>query len=84
MQKATGWELRTIVYSHLVISQCGVFRQPEWNAAFNKPRPVKKDCLIPVRIEECDPIQMGLLRSRVYIELVGVSEPKPPRTAGGS
>jgi len=50
------------------------FSAAEWNAAFQQDPTGEKRLLIPVRIEECDPIQMGLLRSRVYIDLVGVSE----------
>jgi hypothetical protein len=48
------------------------FTQPEWAAVFaNDPR-ASEQKLVPVRVDECEPT--GLLRTLVYIDLVGKEE----------
>lgn len=48
------------------------FTQPEWAAAFARDPQGKERILIPVQVKECNPV--GLLKSTIYIDLVGHSE----------
>ena len=47
------------------------FAQAEWGVAFSRDPKGEKGILVPVRVGECSP--EGLLRSRVYIDLVGLT-----------
>ena len=47
------------------------FAQAEWRVAFSRDPRGEKGMLVPVRVGECSP--EGLLRSRVYIDLVGLT-----------
>jgi hypothetical protein len=49
-----------------------VFTTPEWAAAFADDSQGLRRRLVPVRIEACEP--GGLLRTRVYIDVVGLDE----------
>jgi tetratricopeptide (TPR) repeat protein len=49
-----------------------VFAAAEWHAIFAKDPTGQQGLLVPVRIEACE--LPGLLRSRVYIDLVGLKE----------
>jgi hypothetical protein len=48
------------------------YTQPEWAAAFARDPRGGERKLIPVRVDKCKP--GGLLRTRVYVDLVGLSE----------
>lgn len=48
------------------------FTQPEWAAAFANDPMSQERKIIPIRVHECNPI--GLLRSIVYVNLVGLEE----------
>jgi tetratricopeptide (TPR) repeat protein len=50
-----------------------VFAAAEWHAIFAKDPSGQAGLLVPVRIEDCEP--PGLLRTRVYIDLVDTDEP---------
>ncbi|HZD69015.1 MAG TPA: toll/interleukin-1 receptor domain-containing protein [Actinomycetes bacterium] len=50
-----------------------VFAAAEWHAIFAKDPTGQAGLLVPVRIEDCEP--PGLLRTRVYVDLVGLEEP---------
>ncbi|MBI2877070.1 MAG: tetratricopeptide repeat protein [Candidatus Tectomicrobia bacterium] len=68
MQQAAEEAERTIA----VLSPdylAALYTQPEWAAAFVQDPTGKKGTLLPVRVRECEP--KGLLRSMVYIDLVG-------------
>src|SRR5207244_4209625 len=71
MQKAAEKTTKTIV----VLSQNYLdaeYTQPEWAAAFaNDPCGTSRK-LVPIRVEECAPT--GLLKSIIYVNLVGLSE----------
>jgi hypothetical protein len=49
-----------------------LYTQPEWAAAFARDPTGEKGLLLPVRVRECD--LKGLLRSIVYIDLLGLDE----------
>jgi tetratricopeptide (TPR) repeat protein len=49
-----------------------VFASAEWHATFAKDPIGQARLLVPVRIQDCEP--PGLLRTRVYIDLVGLEE----------
>jgi hypothetical protein len=49
-----------------------LYTQPEWAAAFVQDPTGKKGTLLPVRVRQCEP--KGLLKSIVYIDLVGLDE----------
>uniref|UniRef100_B8HMW8 TIR domain-containing protein n=1 Tax=Cyanothece sp. (strain PCC 7425 / ATCC 29141) TaxID=395961 RepID=B8HMW8_CYAP4 len=72
MQRAAAESQKTIAVlseSYLKAS----YTQPEWAAAFAQDPESLERKLIPVRVKECKP--EGLLRSIVYADLVGLSEP---------
>jgi TIR domain len=48
------------------------FTQPEWAAAFASDPESLERKLLPVRVKECKP--EGMLRSIVYVDLVGLSQ----------
>ena len=48
------------------------FCEAEWREAFRKDPSGRERRLVPVRVRECDPD--GLLGSRVYVDVVGLSE----------
>ncbi|MEL7352821.1 MAG: toll/interleukin-1 receptor domain-containing protein [Cyanobacteria bacterium J06560_5] len=71
MQKATANTDQTIV----VLSKNylnATYTQSEWAAAFAHDPESQSRKLIPIRVEECQPT--GLLRSLVYVDLVGLEE----------
>jgi hypothetical protein len=71
MHKALQETRRTI----LVLSDeflTSTYTAAEWSAAFTKDPVGAKRLLIPVRVRECQPD--GLLTSKVYVDLVGLSE----------
>jgi outer membrane protein assembly factor BamB len=49
-----------------------LYTQPEWAAAFAQDPTGEKGTLLPVRVSECE--LKGLLKSIVYIDLVGLTE----------
>jgi hypothetical protein len=72
MQLATSDAARTIA----VLSPAyfgSRFGEAEWRAAYVKDATGEQGLLVPVRVELCRPL--GLLASRVYIDLVDVDEP---------
>ncbi len=67
MQEATSSAARTIA----VLSPAyfgSTFGGVEWRAAFAKDPTGEQGLLIPVRVQPCEP--PGLLRSRIFIDLV--------------
>jgi hypothetical protein len=71
MQQAVTQTERTIV----VLSPAYLeskFGGAEWHAAFSKDPTGEQGLLVPVRVAEVDP--PGLLASRVYVDLVGLTE----------
>jgi tetratricopeptide (TPR) repeat protein len=71
MHRAIEQTKRTIA----VLSQrylASVFGAAEWHAIFAKDPTGQEGLLLPVRIEDCEP--PGLLRTRVYIDLVDTDE----------
>jgi hypothetical protein len=71
MHQAIEQTERTIaVLSHRYLAS--VFAAAEWHAIFAKDPTGQAGLLVPVRIENCEP--PGLLRTRVYIELVDTNE----------
>ncbi|MEO1396829.1 MAG: toll/interleukin-1 receptor domain-containing protein, partial [Cyanobacteria bacterium J06634_5] len=71
MQKATANTDQTIV----VLSEDylkATYTQPEWAAAFADDPESQSRKLIPIRVGDCQPT--GLLRSLVYVDLVGLEE----------
>lgn len=71
MQKATTGTRKTIAVlseSYLVAE----FAQPEWGSAFARDPLGNERTLIPVRVQRCQPT--GLLRTRIFVDLVGLSE----------
>jgi tetratricopeptide (TPR) repeat protein len=76
MHQAIEQTQRTIA----VLSQrylASVFSAAEWHAIFAKDPTGQAGLLVPVRIEDCEP--PGLLRTRVYIDLVDTDEPTAKR-----
>jgi tetratricopeptide (TPR) repeat protein len=76
MHRATEQTQRTIA----VLSQrylASVFAAAEWHAIFAKDPAGQAGLLVPVRIEDCEP--PGLLRTRVYIDLVDTDEEEAQR-----
>ena len=70
MQRATATARRTIA----VLSSAyftSVYGEAEWRAAFADDPTGEKGLLVPVRVEQVQP--PGLLRTRVHVDLVGVS-----------
>jgi hypothetical protein len=71
MQKAAIGTKRTIaVLSDNYLN--AEFTQPEWTNAFARDPRGNDRTLVPVRIAKCKP--QGLLATRIYIDLVGLSE----------
>lgn len=71
MDKALKETARTLA----VLSKeylAAAFTQPEWAAALATDPTGEQCVLVPVRVRECTP--EGLLRSRVYIDLLGLDE----------
>jgi hypothetical protein len=71
MQRAVVTARRTIA----VLSPAYLgsrFGEAEWRAAFARDPTGEQGLLIPVRVQPCEPL--GLLTSRVYVDLVGVDE----------
>jgi TIR domain len=68
MHEAAAAAERTIAVLSPAYLQSG-FAQPEWSAAFAADPQGWERKLVPVRVEVCDP--GGLLRARIYIDLVG-------------
>jgi hypothetical protein len=72
MQQATQRADRTIaVLSPAYLGSA--FGEAEWRAAFARDPTGERGLLLPVRVAEVTP--PGLLRSRVYLDLVGLDEP---------
>jgi tetratricopeptide (TPR) repeat protein len=72
MQQATQQAARTIA----VLSPAyfgSAFGEAEWRAAFASDPTGEQGLLLPVRVAEVTP--PGLLRSRTYLDLVGLDEP---------
>jgi hypothetical protein len=71
MQRAAEEAARTIaVLSPAYLKS--TFAAPEWALAFAKDPEGFKRLLVPVRVEKCEP--GGLLKTIVYIDLVGLDE----------
>lgn len=71
MQRAAAESQKTIaVLSESYLKSS--YTQPEWAAAFAQDPQSLERTLIPVRVKECRP--EGMLRSIVYVDLVGLSE----------
>jgi hypothetical protein len=71
MQKGAAESSRTLIILSQQFLESG-FTQAEWTAAFAKDPTGEKGVLIPVRVADCEP--PGLLRARIYIDMVGLSE----------
>jgi tetratricopeptide (TPR) repeat protein len=72
MQQATQRAARTIaVLSPAYLGSA--FGEAEWRAAFASDPTGERGLLLPVRVAEVTP--PGLLRSRIYLDLVGLDEP---------
>jgi HAD superfamily phosphoserine phosphatase-like hydrolase len=71
MQKASNEAERTIAVLSEDYLQAS-FTQPEWASAFAQDPTGEKGLLLPVRVQECK--VEGLLRSIVYIDLVGLDQ----------
>ena len=71
MQQAAAESQKTIaVLSETYLKSS--FTQPEWAAAFaDDPQALRRN-LLPIRVKECKP--EGILRSVVYVDLVGLSQ----------
>ncbi|GIJ56444.1 hypothetical protein Vau01_039600 [Virgisporangium aurantiacum] len=71
MQHATATSGRTIaVLSPAYLGSA--FGEAEWRTAFARDPSGEHGLLLPVRIEPCEP--PGMLATRVYVDLVGVTE----------
>ena len=71
MQKAaTGTQCTIAVLSDNYLN--AEYTQPEWGSAFTRDPKGENRTLLPVRIAKCRPA--GLLASRIYVDLVGLSE----------
>jgi len=51
-----------------------LYPQPEWAAAFGQDPTGSRGTLLPIRVRECE--LEGMLATIVYIDLVGIPEPK--------
>ena len=72
MHQATSNAARTIA----VLSPAyfaSAFSEAEWRTAFAKDPSGESELLVPVRVQPCDPT--GLLKTRVYVDLVDADEP---------
>ncbi|MDQ1589703.1 MAG: hypothetical protein QOG71_330 [Pyrinomonadaceae bacterium] len=69
-EAAAGTEKTIAVLSEDYLK--AAFTQPEWAAAFARDPQGKGRILIPIRVKECKP--EGLLKSTIYIDLLGHSE----------
>jgi tetratricopeptide (TPR) repeat protein len=69
MQKGAAESSRTLIVLSKQFLESG-FTQAEWTSAFSKDPAGENGLLIPVRVAECEP--PGLLRARIYIDLVGM------------
>ncbi len=77
MQKAASEAERTIaVFSPDYLTS--KFTQSEWEQAFARDPTGEKGLLLPVRVRKCEP--KGLLRTIVYIDLVGKKENEAKQT----
>jgi hypothetical protein len=56
-----------------------VFAEAEWRAVFAQDPAGTKGLLVPVRVEDCDPTPLGLLRTRTHIDLVGLDSEEAAR-----
>ncbi len=72
MQRAATEAERTIAVLSPDYLEKSAFGEAEWRAAFAKDPSGSHRLLVPVRVRECDPL--GLLSSRVYVDLVGLFE----------
>ncbi|MDJ0707627.1 MAG: toll/interleukin-1 receptor domain-containing protein [Leptolyngbyaceae cyanobacterium MO_188.B28] len=54
------------------------FAQPEWAAAFAEDAKSQDRKLIPIRVQDCQP--SGLLKSIVYVDLIGLEEESARQT----
>ena len=62
-----------------------IYTQSEWASAFARDPEGKQRTLVPVRIEACEP--RGLLKTVVYVDVVGKSEDdarRSPADLGGA
>ena len=75
-QAATGTRRTIAVLSDNYLS--AEYTQPEWGSAFARDPQGKQRTLLPVRIAKCRP--QGLLASRIYVDLVGLSEEEGRKT----
>jgi formylglycine-generating enzyme required for sulfatase activity len=71
MQKATTKASRTIAVLSPEFLEAK-FTTAEWQAAFARDPDGELGLLVPIRVTECKP--EGLLKARVYIDLVGLDE----------
>jgi serine/threonine protein kinase len=71
MQKATNGTKQTITVLSDEYLQAA-FTQPEWAQAFARDPKGDDRTLLPVRVTDCSP--EGLLMTRIYADLVGLSE----------
>jgi len=71
MQKGAAQSSRTLVVLSHQFLESG-FAQAEWTSAFAKDPTGENGLLIPVRVAECEP--PGLLRARIYVDFVGLSD----------
>jgi hypothetical protein len=76
MQKGAAEAGRTLIVLSQQFLESG-FTQAEWTAAFARDPTGENGLLIPVRVAECEP--PGLLRARIYIDLVDLSEEEAVR-----
>jgi tetratricopeptide (TPR) repeat protein len=72
MQRATMRARRTIAVLSPAYFESR-FGAAEWHVAFSNDPTGEQGALVPVRVRACEP--RGLLAARVYIDLVGKSEP---------
>jgi tetratricopeptide (TPR) repeat protein len=70
MQRATATARQTIAVLSAAYLE-SVYGEAEWRVAFANDPTGKQRRLLPVRVEEVQP--PGLLRTRVYVDLVGLS-----------
>jgi hypothetical protein len=71
MEKGSAEYSRTLLVLSQQFLESG-FTKAEWTSAFAKDPTGKNGLLIPVRVAECEP--PDLLRARIYIDLVGLSD----------
>jgi hypothetical protein len=72
MQRATESERTILILSPSFLTSS--FTKSEWAVAFGKDPEGLKRKIVPIRVLECEPT--GLLASIVYIDLVGLDEPR--------